>query len=193
MSSAREMRLRIQSVKNIAQVTKALETVSASKVRRATTAFLAARPYADKAWKLLVHLARQPGRSSTHPLLQERTRINNLLVVMVSSDRGLSGSYNHNILNHTLDHFSTIDLPVSYVAVGLKGRDMLIRRKKNVIADFSGLPPAPNFADVSAIGRLVVDDYLQGLYDQVFIAYTEFISMLHQKPVISKLLPMEFF
>ena len=98
MSSAREMRLRIQSVKNIAQVTKALETVSASKVRRATNAYLAARPYADKAWKLLVHLARQPGRSSTHPLLHERTRVNKLLVVVVSSDRGLSGAYNNNIL-----------------------------------------------------------------------------------------------
>jgi F-type H+-transporting ATPase subunit gamma len=191
MSSAREMRLRIQSVKNIAQVTKALETVSASKVRRATNAYQAAKPYADKAWKLLVHLARQPGRSSTHPLLQERTRVNKLLVVVVSSDRGLSGAYNNNILRYTLEYFSDIDLPVSYVAVGRKGRDMLIRRRKNVIADFSNLPPAPTFTDVSAIGRLIVDDFLGGLYDQVFIAYTEFISILRQTPVITKLLPLE--
>ena len=191
MSSAREMRLRIQSVKNIAQVTKALETVSASKVRRSTNAYLAARPYADKAWKLLVHLARQPGRSSTHPLLQERPNVKKMLVVIVSSDRGLSGAYNTNIVRHTLEHFATIDLPVAYVAVGLKGRDMLIRRRKDVIADFSGLPPAPTFTDVSAIGRLVVDDFLEGLYDQVFIAYTEFVSILRQNTVINKLLPLE--
>jgi len=191
MSSAREMRLRIQSVKNIAQVTKALETVSASKVRKSTNAYLATRPYADKAWKVLVHLARQPGRSSTHPLLHERTRVNKLLVVMVSSDRGLSGAYNNNVLRYTLDHFSNVDRPVSYVAVGRKGRDMLIRRRKNVVADFSGLPPAPNFGDVSAIGRLIVDDYLNGVYDQVFIAYTEYFTILRQNPTISKLLPLE--
>jgi F-type H+-transporting ATPase subunit gamma len=191
MSSAREMRLRIQSIKNIAQVTKALETVSASKVRRSTNSYLAAKPYADKAWKLLVHLARQPGRSSTHPLLLERPRVKKLLAVIVSSDRGLSGAYNTNIIRHTLEHFAKIDLPVDYVAVGLKGRDMLIRRRKNVIADFSGLPPAPSFTDVSAIGRLVVDDFLLELYDQVFIVYTEFVSILRQNPVIRKLLPLE--
>ncbi len=191
MSSAREMKLRIRSVKNIAQVTKALETVSASKVRRSTNAFLSARPYSEKAWKLLVHLARQPGRSSTHPLLHERTSINKLLVVLISSDRGLSGAYNNNILKYTLDHFSEIDRPVSYVAVGLKGREMLIRRHKDVIADFSGLPPAPNFGDVSAIGRLVVDSFLAMQSDQVFIAYTEFINILRQNPVVTKLLPLD--
>ena len=191
MASAREMRLRIQSVKNIAQVTKALETVSASKVRRSTNAFLAAKPYADKAWKVLVHLARQPGRSSTHPLLLERPKVNKLLVVIVTSDRGLSGAYNNNIIRHTLVDFADKDLPVSYVAIGRKGRDMLIRRRKNVIADFSGLPPAPTFADVSAIGRLVVDDFLSGLFDQVFIAYTEFVSILRQEPVITRILPLD--
>ena len=112
-------------------------------------------------------------------------------MVVVSSDRGLSGAYNNNILSYTLEHFSNVDLPVSYVAVGRKGRDMLIRRRKDVVADFSGLPPAPTFSDVSAIGRLIVDDYLNGLYDQVFIAYTEFFTILRQIPTISKLLPLE--
>ena len=191
MASAREMRLRIQSVKNIAQVTKALETVSASKVRRSTNAYLAAKPYADKAWKLLVHLARQPGRSSTHPLLQERTKVNKLLVIIVTSDRGLSGAYNNNIIRHTLEHFSKIEQPVSFVAVGRKGRDLLIRLRKNVIADFSGLPPAPTFADVSAIGRLIVDDFFKELYDQVYLAYTEYVSVLRQDPVINKILPLD--
>lgn len=191
MPSAREMRLRIRSVKNIAQVTKALETVSASKVRRSMLAYTATKPYADRAWKLLVHLARQPGGKGVHPLLKERTEIKNILVVHISSDRGLAGAYNVNILRHTLDHFEDSPTPLSYVAVGNKGRDLLMRRQKRVVADFSDLPPAPTFADVSAIGRLVVDEYLSGKVDQVYIAYTEFVSMLKQIPTVRKLLPLE--
>ncbi len=191
MPSAREMRLRMRSVKNIAQVTKALETVSASKVRKAVQLYQATRPYAEKAWKVLVHLARQPGHNSLHPLLCERDGVKNILVVMVSSDRGLAGSYNVNILRHTLSEFNGSNMPVSYIAVGRKGRDMLVRRRKNVAAEFSDLPAAPSFVDVSAIGRMAVDDYLSGTYDQVYLAYTRFISMVSQQTIVSKLLPLE--
>ncbi len=191
MASTRELRLRVRSIKNLAQVTRALETVSASYVRRAVQATLATRPYAEKAWKVLVHLARQPGHNNLHPLLTERNEIRNVLVVMVSGDRGLAGAYNVNILRQTLNHEAKTKVPVSYVAVGRKGRDLLLRRQKNVIAEFSQLPNPPSFADVSAIGRLVVDDFEKGVYDQVYIAYTDFISMVNQKPVIRKLLPLE--
>lgn len=181
----------MRSIKNLAQVTRALETVSASYVRRAVQATLATRPYAEKAWKVLVHLARQPGHNNLHPLLTERNEVRNVLVVMVSGDRGLAGAYNVNILRQTLNHEAKTKVPVSYVAVGRKGRDLLLRRQKNVIAEFSQLPNPPSFADVSAIGRLVVDDFEKGVYDQVYIAYTDFISMVNQKPVIRKLLPLE--
>ncbi|HZU87314.1 MAG TPA: ATP synthase F1 subunit gamma [Anaerolineaceae bacterium] len=191
MPSARDMRLRIRSVKNIAQVTKALETVSASKVRKAVQLYQATRPYAEKAWKVLVHLARQPGHNSLHPLLCERSEVKNVLVVMISSDRGLAGSYNVNILRHTLNEFNGNNNPVSYIAVGRKGRDMMVRRRKDVIAEFSNLPPAPSFMDVSAIGRLAVDDYLSGQFDQVYLAYTRFNSMVNQQPMVSKLLPLD--
>lgn len=191
MPSAREMRLRIRSVKNIAQVTKALETVSASKVRRSMAAFMATKPYADKAWEVLLDLARQPGRANLHPLLVERPEVKNILVVMISSDRGLAGAYNVNILRHTLDSLASVEVPLSYVAVGRKGRDMLLRRAKKVVADFSHLPAAPSFLDVSAIGRLVVDDYLTEKFDQVLISYTEFKNMLRQEVVMRKLLPLE--
>src|SRR5512140_2721178 len=98
MPSTREMRFRIRSVKNLAQVTKALETVSASRVRHAIQANNATRPYAEKALKVLIHLARQPGRNSLHPLLTERPAVRRALIVMISSDRGLAGGYNTNIL-----------------------------------------------------------------------------------------------
>lgn len=189
MPSTRELRLRVRSIKNLAQVTRALETVSASYVRRAVQATLATRPYAEKAWQVLIHLADQPGGASLHPLLTDRPMVRKILVVMVSGDRGLAGAYNVNILRQTLLHFMDNPTPVDYVAVGRKGRDLLIRRGKSVVADFSQLPNPPSFADVSAIGRLVVDDFLNGLYDEVYIAYTEFVNMINQKPVIRKLLP----
>ena len=122
MASAREMRLRIRSVKNIGQVTRALQAVSASKVRRATQANAATRPYAEKAWKVLVHLARQPGHVSLHPLLTERDKVEKVLVVLITSDRGLAGASNINILRAGLNYFSDIEADVSYVAVGRKGR-----------------------------------------------------------------------
>ncbi len=191
MASTREMRLRIKSVKNISQVTRALETVSASKVRRAMAAVEASRPYAEKAWKVLLHLARQPGHTSLHPLLKERARVKNVLVVMISGDRGLAGAYNVNIMRHTLGHFQSFNHPISYIAIGRKGRDMLLRRRKRVIAEFSNLPSPVGFTDVSAIGRLVVDDYLEGDCDQVYLAYTDFKNLLSQTPVVRQLLPLQ--
>jgi F-type H+-transporting ATPase subunit gamma len=191
MASAREMRLRIRSVKNIAQVTRALETVSASKVRKAVAAATATRPYAEKAWKVLVHLARQPGHASLHPLLTERKTIKNILVVFISSDRGLAGAYNVNILRHTLLTFNRCECPVSYIAIGRKGRDMMLRRRKDVIAEFSDLPASPTFANLSAIGHLAIDEFLNGHADQVYLAYTDFKTMSSQDTIIKKLLPLE--
>jgi F-type H+-transporting ATPase subunit gamma len=191
MASAREMRLRIRSVKNIAQVTRALETVSAAKVRRAIAAVNATRPYAEKAWKLLVHLARQPGHASLDPLLQERDEVKNVLVIMVSGDRGLAGAFNVNILKETLDQFRDSTIPVNYIAVGRKGRDMLLRRRRNVIAEFSDLPIAPSFTSLSAVGHIAIDDYLSGKADQVFLAYTDFHSMVRQETIVRKLLPLD--
>jgi F-type H+-transporting ATPase subunit gamma len=192
MPSTRELRLRVRSIKNLAQVTRALETVSASNVRKAVQATLATRPYAEKAWQVLTHLARQPGHTNLHPLLTERSDVNKILVLMISSDRGLAGAYNVNILRTTLYRFADSAVPVSYVAVGRKGRDLLIRRRADVIAEFSNLPSPPSFMDVSAIGRMLVDEFEQGNYDQVYIAYTEYISMINQRPVVRKLLPLEF-
>ncbi len=191
MPSTRELRLRVRSIKNLAQVTRALETVSASFVRKAVQATLSTRPYSEKAWKVLLHLARQPGHSMLHPLLTERKTVSSALVVFISSDRGLAGAYNVNILRHTLKYFSDVPFLVSYVTVGRKGRDMLLRRSKPVIAEFSQLPSPPSFMDVSAIGRLVVSDFEKGKFDQVYVAYTEYHNMVHQQPVIRKLLPLE--
>ncbi|HET7010173.1 MAG TPA: ATP synthase F1 subunit gamma [Anaerolineales bacterium] len=191
MPSLREMRLRIRSVGNIAQVTRALQAVSASRVRRAQQAVQATRPYATKAWDVLRHLALQPGRDFVHPLLTHREHVSRILVVLVSSDRGLAGAYNANIVRFGLEHFRQPPAPVQYVIVGRKGRDMLARRRVDILADFSNLPAEPRFADVSAIGRLAVDEYLQGKVDQVHLVYTRFVNLLRQEPTSMLLLPLE--
>lgn len=191
MASAREMRLRIQSVKNISQVTRALEAVSAAKVRKAVQAVTATRSYATKAWQVLTHVAAQPGRQSLHPLLTERPAPKNSLVIVVTGDRGLAGAYNTNVIRYVASHFDQYRLPVRYIAVGRKGRDLLIRRRKNVIADFSNLPAAPSFMDVSAIGRLAVDEFVKGEADEVYLVYTDFINMARQVATMKKLLPLE--
>jgi F-type H+-transporting ATPase subunit gamma len=191
MASAREMRLRIRSVKNISQVTRALEAVSAAKVRKAIQAVTATRSYATKAWQVLTHVAAQPGRESLHPLLTERPSPKSSLVIVIAGDRGLAGAYNTNIIRYVTTHFDHYRLPVKYIAVGRKGRDLLLRRHKNVIADFSNLPAAPSFMDVSAIGRLAVDEFTKGEADEVYLVYTDFINMARQVATMKKLLPLE--
>ena len=191
MASAREMRLRIRSVKNISQVTRALEAVSASKVRKAVNAVSATRAYASKAWQVLTHIARQPGREVLHPLLTHRSQVHNVLVLVISGDRGLAGAYNTNVIRYVTQRFGSSEIPVRYIAIGRKGRDLLMRRRKKVIAEFSNLPAAPSFADVSAIGHMAVDEFLKGEADEVYLIYTDFINMARQETVVKKLLPLE--
>ncbi|NMC11303.1 MAG: ATP synthase F1 subunit gamma [Chloroflexi bacterium] len=191
MANAREVRLRIKSVKNIAQITRAMQAVSASNVRKAMQAMMHTRPYAQKAWEVLTHLAQQPGRASLHPLLSKRTQVKNVLAIVISGDRGLAGSYNTNIVRYTTNYFSNYPAQVSFVTVGRKGRDLLARRRMNIIAEFSHLPPAPSFTDVAPIGKIAVDEFLTEIVDEVYLVYTDFINMMRQDATIKKLLPLE--
>jgi F-type H+-transporting ATPase subunit gamma len=178
-------------VKNIAQVTRALQAVSASKVRKAMQAVANTRPYATKAWQVLTHIAGQPGRGTLHPLLTTREHVRQVLVVLITGDRGLAGPYTTNIIRFALEHFNQYPVPVRYVTVGRKGRDLMARRRKDIIAEFSNLPAAPGFLDVSAIGRVAVEDFLSGQSDEVYLIYTDFINMARQETRLQKLLPLE--
>jgi F-type H+-transporting ATPase subunit gamma len=191
MASAREMRLRIKSVKNISQVTRALEAVSAAKVRKAIQALTATRSYATKAWQVLKHITNQPGTVNLHPLLVARRDPKNALVIVMTADRGLAGAYNTNVIRYVLQRFDKYHLPVKYITVGRKGRDLLFRMRKPVLADFSNLPSAPKFSTLSAIGRLVVDDFIKGEVDEVFLVYTDFVSIARQVTNVKRLLPLE--
>ena len=191
MASARDMRLRIRSIKNIAQVTRALEAVSASKVNKAVAQVEGTRPYAAKAWQVLQHVAMQPGRESLHPLLTDRKEVKNTLVLLLSSDRGLAGAYNTNVIRFNMKNFGEKHDITEYITVGKKGRDLIMRRGGDVIAEFSDLPAAPSFMDVSSIGHLAVEKFLKGEVDEVYLVYTDYVKMAKQIPVMKKLLPLE--
>jgi len=192
MANAREVKLRIKSVKNIAQVTRALQAVSASRVRKAMDKMFATRPYANKAWQVLTHVAKQPGRDNLHPLLTTRTDVKNVIVIMISGDRGLAGPYNSNIIKYTFDKFGKYDVPVKFISIGRKGTELLHRRGMELMADFRDLPAEPTYADISAIGRMAVEEFLAGNADEVYLLYTDFVNMVRQDPVIKKLLPLEY-
>ena len=191
MATVREIKRRIRSVKNIAQVTRALEAVSASRVRKAQAQVLATRPYAQQAWEVLTSLALQAGAgASIHPLLATRP-VKNVGMITISGDRGLAGAYNVNVVRQTLEFIRDQRVPVQLVTVGRKGRELLLRAGQNVVAEFSNLSAAPTALEVSPIGRIVVDDFLAGTVDEVYVAYTEFINLIQQKPSIKRLLPLK--
>jgi F-type H+-transporting ATPase subunit gamma len=191
MASAREMRLRIRSVKNISQVTRALQAVSAAKVRKAQQAVMATRAYAGKAYDILVGLSQQPGNlANLHPLLTTREHVKAIDVILVSGDRGLAGAYNSNVVREGLDFAKTQTAPLRWVTVGRKGRDMLFRRRQQIVSEFSGLSAAPTAVEIAPIARTVIDDFLNGTVDQVFVVYTDFISTARQEPTVRQLLPL---
>jgi len=191
LATVREIKRRIRSVKNIAQVTRALEAVSASRVRKAQAQVLATRPYAQQAWEVLTSLALQAGAgASIHPLLATRP-VKNVGMITISGDRGLAGAYNVNVVRQTLEFIRDQRVPVQLVTVGRKGRELLLRAGQNVVAEFSNLSAAPTALEVSPIGRIVVDDFLAGTVDEAYVAYTDFINLIQQKPSIKRLLPLK--
>lgn len=192
MATAREIRRRIRSVKNIGQVTRALEAVSASKVRRAQAQVLATRPYAEKSWQVLNHLAAQTAvGSDLHPLLTRREKIETVGIVLLTSDRGLCGAFNYNIVRTTMGFIERRAKTAKLITVGRKGRDLMWRAGHTIVAEFSKLPDQPGVLDVTPIARAAIDDFLNRVYDEVYLAYTDFINTLRQETTVKRLLPLQ--
>jgi F-type H+-transporting ATPase subunit gamma len=189
VATQREIRRRIQSIRNLGQVTRALQAVAASKVRRAQAAALATRPYASAAWEVIVNLG-AVADETLHPLLARRMPVERVLVVLITGDRGLCGAYNQNVVRTAQDFVRRRGLPTSYVTVGRRGRDLIWRMGEKVVAEFHDLPAVPGLADVSAISHAAIDEFLEGRVDEVYLARTDFVNMLVQRPVIQRLLPL---
>lgn len=191
MANVREIKRRIRSVRNIAQVTRAMQMVAASRMRRAQQQVLATRPYSAKAWEVLTHLAAQRGsHQELHPLLARRDPIQTTGIVLITSDKGLCGAYNGNIIRATLNFMKGLGHPARLITVGRRGRDFMIRHGGNVVAEFSDLPDRPSLLDITPIARTANDDFLDSDCDEVYLAYTDFINTLTQRPTVRRLLPI---
>jgi F-type H+-transporting ATPase subunit gamma len=190
MATAREIRRRIRSVKNISKVTGALEAVSASRVQKAQAQTLASRAYAKAARDIMDDISRHHDGSITHPLLENRDEIKHVGMVLITSDRGLAGPYNTNVIRESIEFEKGQDAPVSYITVGRKGRDLTARRGAQITAEFTDIPASPGILDITPITRTVVDDFLGGGVDEVYVAYTNFVNTLRQEPTIQQLLPV---
>lgn len=191
MPSTREIRRRIRSVKNISQVTRAMQMVAASKMRRAQEQVLATRPYAEKAWEMLTHLAAQRGvDEEAHPLLEPREKLDLIGIVLITADKGLCGSYNHNMIQATWRYIQELPYPVELITVGKRGRDAMWRLGQKIGAEFSDLPPQPGILDIAPIARTAMDGFISGHYDAVYLAHTDFINTLLQRPAFWQLLPI---
>lgn len=190
MPTPREIRRRVRSVKNISQVTRAMEAVSASKMRRAQAQVLAARPYAQKAWEIASFLARQAqsGRAP-HSLLEQRP-VEKIAFVLITPDKGLAGGMVANMLREAARFKREQTKPFNWITVGRKGRDFFARYGGGIVAEFTRLGDNPPLNKVTPISRLVLDAFLNHEYDAIYLGYTDFINIMQQRPVIRQLLPV---
>ena len=189
MASQREIRRRIAAVKNIKQITRAMQFVAASKLKRAQDATLSARPYSQKIEELLADLAAVLG-ADEHPLLARREG-GKRLIVLITSDRGLAGPFNTNTIRFAAQEITEHSGDMAVVTVGRKGRDAMRRARVPMEAHFEGFGDRPTFADVLPLARLITDDFLAGTYARVDIVFSKFVSTLTQRPSLDRLLPIQ--
>jgi len=189
MASARDLRRRIRDVGKIKQITRAMQFVAASKLKRAQDATLQARPYSDKIDEVLADLAAVLG-SEDHPLLATH-RDGKRLLIVVTSDRGLAGPLNTNIIRFAARAITEETGDLSVATVGRKGRDAMRRARVPMEAHFAGFGDRPKFADVLPLARLVTEGFMNGEFGRVDVVYPRFVSTLVQRATIEQLLPIE--
>jgi len=187
MANLRDIRRRIKSVKNTAQITKAMQMVAATKMRRAQQSAIALRPYASRLDDMAANIYAGIGTNEvSHPLLQNRKISGKTAVVVITSEKGLCGPLNTNLLRDVL---KADDGNKVYVSVGRKGRQVLARLKKNLLADFE-LKDSPTFAESKTISRFLLQKFEEKQFDAVEIFYNRFVNTLSQVPTRSPLVPV---
>ena len=187
MPNARDIRRRIKSVKNIQQITKAMEMVAAARLRRAQEKAAACLPYVDKLQQTLESVAAHSG-NRFHPLLRKRSGTKSLYLI-VSADKGLAGAYTSNLLREAISHMQNSP-DAGMIVTGRKGRDYFRRRGYALINSYVGGSERPRFSDAGLIAREIFQAYASGEYNAVYVAYTRFYSPMNQKPTVKRLLPL---
>ena len=208
MPSLRDIRRRIRSVKNTAQITKAMQMVASSKMRRAQDRVQQARPFAEQIRELVSRLANASSEDIDPTeggkdigLLAKRPTIRNIGIIVISPDRGLSGALPSNINRRAATSARELSTEagrqdgqspkVEFVAVGRKGRDFIVRSQLDMIAEFTNYGDRPTLADARAIAQVATDAFLKGEVDAVYIVYAKFVNTVTQVPTVVQLLPVQ--
>lgn len=202
--SPRLIRRRLKSVNSTRKITKAMELVAAAKMRKATEATVSSRDYASSAWSLLMNLS-SAALTDVHPLLAVR-EVKRVLLIVITSHRGLAGGYNANIIRKVIEQLNhperlttptgrpellpTTPSAIDIVTVGRKGEDALRRLGHNIVASFPITADIPGPDDLRPLATLVIDEYKKGMYDKIVVAYTDFVSVMLQRAKLRQLLPV---
>jgi len=190
VAGVRDIRRRIRSVANMQQITRAMKMVAAAKLRKAQEKVIASRPYSKQIQDVLARLV-QTQTSGSNPLLEKRP-VKTTGYVLVTSDRGLCGGFNANLIRTTKGLLDEVrETEVGLVAVGRRGNDYFNRRNNNILANFTGLGDSPNYGQASEIATEIIKLYSTGELDEVYLVYSKFVSVLTQEPTVMKLLPIE--
>src|SRR5438128_6775920 len=187
MANTQDIRRRIKSIRNTAQITKAMQMVAASKMRRAQQHALAGRPYAALMNRVLVSLQKRTD-PTLHPLLQIGD-VKKELVLIISTDKGLAGALNTNLFREVANFDQS---KTAFVVTGKKARQFVARTKRELLADFE-LKDSPSFVETKAISKFATEKFLSREVDNVSVLYTHFINTINQRPVVETLLPISSF
>jgi F-type H+-transporting ATPase subunit gamma len=194
MPSTRDIVRRIKSVKNTKKITKAMEMVSSSKMRKAVGGVLATRPYATLAWQLVLSVAGKT-KSGLHPLLTRRAQVKKIALVLVSSNRGLCGSFNQQVVRVAKEYLRRAqeknpELAADFLVLGRKSAKIISRMGYNLVAEFEKADVVENSLSIRPLAKMLVKDFLSGKYDQVVLVYTDYISSLRQIARTKQILPI---
>lgn len=192
MANTKDIQRRIKSVSNTKKITRAMEMVAAAKMRRAIEAVLKTRTYANLSWGTVLNLSRAVNGNGSHPLLIKKDKIKKVGIVLVSSNRGLCGGFNANIINKvhaSIEKHKGVE--TEFILVGKKGQAIHRYYDYNITAEFPKEDLTIGVAEVIPITKMVIEDYLDGKYDKIMVAYTDFINVGKQLPRVKQLLPID--
>ena len=190
MPSTQEFRRRIKSVGSTKQITKAMEMIASIKMQKAVKTIAQARDYIQNAWNIL-HMLSKKALPEDHVLVKPHENINKTAVILITSDRGLCGSYNSEIIKKFVLETKNATSSVDVIAIGKVGASFVNRYQTgNLVAEFKGFENNISVEDCLPIAKMTIEDYLAGKYDRVVLVYSHFVSSLKQTPVVQQILPI---
>lgn len=192
-TATRDIQRRLRSVRNTRKITKAMELVASAKMRKASQAVMATRPYTDRAWETLLNIAKRtdPGQ---HPLLRYDPAPKKIAVVIITSNRGLVGAFNSQIISAVAAYIKRLQaetsVEVETILMGTKGRVIFSQHGHNIAAEFTKEDIVVNTMEIRPMAKLVINGFYSGQYDRVIVGYMDLVSSLVQKPKIRQILPL---